>query len=214
MGRKPSLKTTNNTVKIQRKNEVRMRYRHGQRRALAISDYLLLSATQQHREATEFVIKLEEKYPNKKDVRKTQEFRNWQRTQLDLLNKQTIQATDKPAAIEDSTTSKKEMVLRIPLIDTNAKESPLVSTMAGEEDPLVSTMPGEEDQLVSIFDQIPSHIMNELIGEIRADPNLNAIMNDFDLHEEVISEGNVFDINLDIDIDIGEPLEEELNRLL
>ena len=168
-----------------------------------MSDYLLLSATQQHLEATEFVIKLEEKYPNKKDVRKTQEFRQWQRTQLDLLKKQTSQATDKPAAIKDTITSKKEMVLRIPLIDTNAKESPLASTI-----------PGEEDQLVSIFDQIPSHIMNELIEEIRADPNLNAIMNDFDLHEEVIDEGNVFDINLDIDIDIGDPLQEELNNLL
>ena len=203
MGRKPAPETMNKTLINQRKKEVRTRYRQGQRRALAVSDYLLLSATQQHQEATEFVIKLEEKYPNKKDVRKTQEFRQWQRTQLDLLKKQTSQATDKPAAIKDTITSQKEMVLRIPLIDTNAKESPLASAM-----------PGEEDQLVSIFDQIPSHIMNELIEEIRADPNLNAIMNDFDLHEEVIDEGNVFDINLDIDIDIGDPLQEELNNLL
>ena len=204
MARKPSPQTMNKTLIKQRKKEVRTRYRKSQRRALAVSDYLLLSATQQHQEATEFIIKLEEKYPNKKDVRKTKEFREWQRTQLDLLKKQTSQPTDKPSAIKDTITSQKEMVLKIPLIDTNAKESPLASAMPGEE----------EDQLVSIFDQIPSHIMDELMEEIRADPDLNAIINDFDLHEEVIDEGNVFDFDLDIDIDIGDPLQEELSNLL
>ena len=189
-----------------------MRYRHGQRRALAISDYLLLAAPQQHMEATEFVMKLEEKYPYKKDVRKTQEFRDWQRTQLGLLDNKTSRATDKPvdikdmkdsatpADIEHDTASKKKMVLRIPLIDINPKEAPPVSAM-----------PGEEEQLISMFDEIPSNVMNQIMEEIRADPNLNAILNEFDMYEEIIDEGNVFD--LDIDIDIGFPLEEELNKL-
>ena len=215
MGRKPKSKTTNMSGDKQtwwEKKEVRLRYRHGQRRALAISDYLLLAAPQQHMEATEFVTKLEEKYPNKKDVRKTQEFRDWQRIQLGLLNNKTSRATDKPvdikdmkdsttpADIEHGTASKKEMILRIPLLDINPKEAPPVAAM-----------PGEEEQLINIFNEIPPNVMNQIMEEIRADPILDAILNDFDVYEEIIDEGNVFD--LDMDIDVGFPLEEELNKL-
>ena len=168
------IKTTNNPVDMERRRKVRQRYRQGQRRAHAISDYLLLVAPQQHMEATEFVTKLEEKYPDKKDVRKTHEFREWQKTQLDLINNKTSLTKNKPADIKDmkdsatradiqhDTASKAEMILKIPLMDINPEEVPLVSTMSEEED----------GQLISIFDQIPSNIMNQIMEEIRDDPNV------------------------------------------
>ena len=228
MGRKPVIRSEVEKQKM--KVEARKKHQHNLRRAMAVSDYLLLTATDQHRQATEFVDKLEEKYPGKRDVRKTVEFREWQRKQLLLLNKQTSLATDKTSATncetalqipvhtairvketeiptpEDSTTCQKEMVLRIPLMHAKAKETPPVPVM-----------PGEEDQLISIFDEIPTHVMNEMMAEIRADPELNAIMNDFDIHDEVLDEGTVpgnMDIDLDLDIEIGDPLEDELNSIL
>ena len=221
MGRKPSPKTENNKAALrERKTQVRRRYRENQRRALAISDYLLLAATQQHKEATEFVKKLEEKYPNKKDIRKTAEFRNWQRTQVSLISKETTKATDEPAASKDINPPEKEMVLRIQLFQTKANETTSASSMTGEE------QPGEED-LADIFDIIPSDVMDQLVKEIRSDPELEAILNDFDAdpeleatmnefepYEEVIDEGNVSDRDIDIDIDIGVPLEEEIDKLV
>ena len=232
------------------KVESRKRHQHDLRRAMAVSDYLLLTATDLHRQATAFVDQLEEKYPGKRDVRKTVEFRNWQRKQLLLFNKQSSLATDQTPAMnceketalqipqditiceketalqipkdninreklrtpQDSTNCQKEMVLRIPLIHTGTK---------AKETPSVPDMPGEtqEDQLTSIFDEIPNDVMNELIAEIRADPDLSAIMNDFGLNEEVLDEGTVpeniyqeMDIGLDIEID--DPLEDEINSLL
>ena len=210
MGRKPLPNTEiDKAEKRKRKTEARRTYRKNQRRALAIADYLLLAATQQHKEATEFVRKLEEKYPNKKDIRKTVEFRHWQRTQVDLIAKETTKATDEPADIEDTNPPGKEMVLRIELFDTNAKS---VSTMIREEQP-------EEEDLADIFDTIPSDVMDQLMEEIRSDPELEAIVNnfeatfnDFEPYEEVIDEGNVSDS--DIDIDIGVPLEEEIDKLV
>ena len=268
MGRKPATRTLDETIRKKRKSEVRLLYREGLRRAKAVSDYLLLSATEQHREATEFVVKLEEKYPNKKDVRKTVEFRDWQKKQVSLLSNnnaiaisceipmqipqhsdihvnetpspkskdnvaeipiQILQHTDirvnetpspkskdnmaeipiqTPQHTDTRVNQQKELVLRIPLMSTNtkAKDIPTASDMSVEE----------EEQVFSIFNEIPPHVMSEIIAEIRADPNLDAIMNEIDVHEEVIEEGNVFDINLDldIDIDIGDPLEDELNRML
>ena len=256
MGRRAVIRSEVEKQKM--KVESRKRHQHDLRRAMAVSDYLLLTATDLHRQATAFVDQLEEKYPGKRDVRKTVEFRNWQRKQLLLFNKQSSLATDQTPAMnceketalqipkdtticvketalqipkdntnreklrtpQDSTNCQKEMVLRIPLIytGTKAKETPSVPDMPGET---------QEDQLTSIFDEIPNDVMNELIAEIRADPDLSAIMNDVGLNEEVLDEGTVpeniyqeMDIGLDIemdiglDIEIGDPLEDEINSLL
>ena len=233
MGRMPSNRSAVERQKM--KVESRKRHQRDLRRAMAVSDYLLLTATDMHRQATEFVNKLEEKYPTKRDVRKTVEFRNWQQNQLFQNNKQSL-ATDqttvqvsnncqkemvfqnnKQSLATDQTTvqvsnnCQKEMVLRIPLLQstTNAKETPPVPDMSGET----------QDLLPSIFDQIPDDVMNELMAEIRADPELDAIMNDFGLNEEVLEEGTVpenihqeLDVGLNIEID--DPFEDEINRLL
>ena len=215
MGRKPVIRS--DVEKQKQKVESRKRHQHELRRAMAVSDYLLLTATDLHRQATEFVDKLEEKYPGKRDVRKTPEFRNWQRNQLFMVNKQSSSlATDQtPDTICEketvSTNCQKEMVLRIPLIQTgtNAKETPAVPNM-----PEGNT---QEDQLTSIFDEIPDDVMNDMMAEIRADPDLSAIMNDF--NEEVLDQGTVpeniyHDLDICLDIEINDPLEDEINNLL
>ena len=202
------------------KVETRKRHQHELRRAMAVSEYLMLTATDLHRQATEFIDKLEEKYPGKRDVRKTPEFRNWQRVQLLKISKQSS-ATDQTPRDQDSTNSKKEMVLRIPLMhdSTNAKPGEIPADVSGtkaKQTPSVLDMPGEtqEDGLSSIFDEIPPDVMNEMMTEIRADPELSAIINDFDFYEEVVGQGTVPEnIGLD-DIEIDDRLEDELNSLL
>ena len=190
-----------NADRQKKKCESRKHHQHQLRRAMAISEYLLLSATEQHRQATVFVDQLEEKYPNKRDVRKTPEFRNWQREQLLLIGKQP------PAQIpEDSTNTVKEMVLRIPLMNdsTETKQTPTVPDMPGEI---------HEDELATVFDEIPADIMSEMMAEIRADPNLCALMNDFnlDLYEEVVDQGTVPDrLEDEINSLIPDPLEDEI----
>ena len=170
---------------------------------MAVSDYLLLTATEQHRQATAFIDQLEQKYPTKRDVRKTPEFRKWQREQMMLLTQQSPLPDQKEMPTpppQDKTKGEKEMVLRIPLMDTKAKETPAVS----------------EDQLTSIFHGIPEDVMNEMLAEIRSDPQLNAIMNDISLYEEVMDEGTVLyeEMDIGIDLEIGDPLGDEINGLL
>ena len=213
----PTQKAAANMIQINAKkdkNRTRAHYRYGQRRALAISDYLVLAAPLQHMEATHFINQLEEKYPHKKDVRKTPEFRQWQRNQLGINNdKSSSTATNnqvaKKATPDDTRQiieSKKEMVLNIRLMNaTRSQEIP-------QPIPQVSAKPGaEESEITSIFDQIPDHVMNQMLKDINDDPYLNSILDEFDIHEEIIDEGNVSDI--DIDIDGMFPLEEELNKL-
>ena len=213
----PTQKAAVNMIQINAKkdkNRTRAHYRYGQRRALAISDYLVLAAPLQHMEATHFINQLEEKYPHKKDVRKTPEFRQWQRNQLGINNdKSSSTATNNQAAKKATPgdtrqiiESKKEMVLNIRLMNaTQSQEIP-------QPIPQVSAKPGAEgSEITSIFDQIPDHVMNQMLKDINDDPYLKSVLDEFDIHEEIIDEGNVSDI--DIDIDGMFPLEEELNKL-
>ena len=213
----PTQKAAANMIQINAKkdkNRTRAHYRYGQRRALAISDYLVLAAPLQHMEATHFINQLEEKYPQKKDVRKTPEFRQWQRNQLGINNdKSSSTATNNQAAKKATPgdtrqiiESKKEMVLNIRLMNaTQSQEIP-------QPIPQVSAKPGAEgSEITSIFDQIPDHVMNQMLKDINDDPYLKSVLDEFDIHEEIIDEGNVSDI--DIDIDGMFPLEEELNKL-
>ena len=213
----PTQKAAANMIQINAKkdkNRTRAHYRYGQRRALAISEYLVLAAPLQHMEATHFINQLEEKYPHKKDVRKTPEFRQWQRNQLGINNdKSSSTATNNQAAKKATPgdtrqiiESKKEMVLNIRLMNaTQSQEIP-------QPIPQVSAKPGAEgSEITSIFDQIPDHVMNQMLKDINDDPYLKSVLDEFDIHEEIIDEGNVSDI--DIDIDGMFPLEEELNKL-
>ena len=213
----PTQKAAANMIQINAKkdkNRTRAHYRYGQRRALAISDYLVLAAPLQHMEATHFINQLEEKYPHKKDVRKTPEFRQWQRNQLGINNdKSSSTATNNQAAKKATPgdtrqiiESKKEMALNIRLMNTTqSQEIP-------QPIPQVSAKPGAEgSEITSIFDQIPDHVMNQMLKDINDDPYLKSVLDEFDIHEEIIDEGNVSDI--DIDIDGMFPLEEELNKL-
>ena len=223
-----------------KRNEIRIQYRNGLRRAKAVADYLLLSAPQHHLEATQFVVNLEQKYPNKKDIRKTLEYREWEKKQVSLLTininpndissgipiqktqhsdisgNQTPSTEQSLQHTENHVNQQKEFMLRIPLIpiNTNSQDIPTASdtNTKAQDIPAASDIPTEEGQMVNIFNEIQPHVMNEILEEIRADPLLNTIMDQLDVYEEVIDEGDICDI--DLNIDIGSPLEDELNSML
>ena len=176
--------------KRQQKNRSWKIYQNNRSRAQFVSDYLLLTAPEQHRQATAFYNELRAKYPEKRDIRKTDEFRHWQLHQV-----RPVQSTSR------------EMVLNIPLI-------PIPNRTKTKE---IQTQQAREDLIT--LDMIPSDVMNQLMKEIRTDPVLEQILNDFDFQEEVLDEGTVpenvwgeLDIGLDIEID--DRLEQEIDSIV
>ena len=132
------------------------------RRALAISDYLLLAATEMHRQAAQFIDHLLEKYPGKIDVRKTPEFREWQRNQvMDVSNQ--------------------------PKAPVQADANPIVQNP--EETPVVADI--QEDTIINMFDEIPENIIEDILTEIRNDTELSAIINEFNTAESMHDELNI-----------------------
>ena len=70
----------------------------------------------------------------------------------------------------------------------------------------------ESGQVNSIFQDIPNDVMNRMLKDINDDPCLKAILDQFDFYEEeVVDEGDLFDI--DINIDKQSLLEKELSNL-
>ena len=70
----------------------------------------------------------------------------------------------------------------------------------------------ESGQVNSIFQDIPNDVMNRMLKDINDDPCLKAILDQFDFYEEeVVDEGDLFDI--DINIDNQSLLEKELSNL-
>ena len=174
------------------------------RRAAFIADYMLLAAPGLHRQATEFVDRLQAKYPNKRDVRKTAEFQQWQIKQLGGNDSAHVQTTpDTSGKRETVLQQPKEMVLQIPLMRVGAKT---------KETPTV--LEAQEDQPTNIFDDIPNDVMANLIEEIRADPDLCAIMDNFGLNEDQSPEELCPEWDIGLNIEIGDPFEDEINSML
>ena len=195
MGRKP-LNRSVMEIRAQ-KNQTRRRHQCHMRRALAISDYLMLATPEMHRQAVQFVDQLTEKYPDKIDIRKTVEFRDWQRNRLTDVSNQskTSEQADANAIVQ------------------KPKETQVV--------------PNAEEDLINIFDQTSDNAIKDIVSEIYNDPEFASIMNDFNLEvldqgtvptemkdDETDRHEYRHDDETDIEIEIDDRLEDELNKLM
>ena len=195
MGRKP-LNRSVMEIRAQ-KNQTRRRHQCHMRRALAISDYLMLATPEMHRQAVQFVDQLTEKYPDKIDIRKAVEFRDWQRNRLTDVSNQskTSEQADANAIVQ------------------KPKETQVV--------------PNAEEDLINIFDQTSDNAIKDIVSEIYNDPEFASIMNDFNLEvldqgtvptemkdDETDRHEYRHDDETDIEIEIDDRLEDELNKLM
>ena len=208
-----------------RKNARRGEMRKEVRKAAFITDYLLLRSPEIHREATEFFDQLERIYPTKLDLRKTVQFKNWQRKRLGIptqgrgncldvatpedhrITVPEDQNTAMPEDHEPETVPEtlldmldlKEMHLQIELMPPPKQNPQRVNqeTVDEGEQPSVEADAGiplheamnvfdltdvaaEIDLLPSLFEEIPPHVMDEMVGELRADPLWGSLMDQID----------------------------------
>ena len=191
--------------KLQQRRTSRLQHRNRVRREVAISEYLSLAAPQQHHEATQFFNNIQHLYPIKKDLRKTPEFQAYRQSKLGVRTEKATKAARKR---NDNTN--KQMVLNIELITKQAgvKTQSEKTTNNGQDTPVGPYIPidSELDELNAAFGDIPEDIMNQVLNQINDDPDLKAIIDQFDfIHDD--------DDLIDIDIDTQTPLEKELNNI-
>ena len=187
-----------------------------------ISEYVKSKHTEIYNEAEAFFKHVQELNPNKRDLTKTHQFlvattgfvdRN------DFYNRKRQKAQEKNQQVNDN------MVLRVQLLapeavtTINHNSEPLVipgeqiqiravTTCNHNSEPLV--IPGEQIQIGAVTTSnhnseplvIPDGLYEDLIKELRSDPDLHAILNDMNM-----------DMDPDISFDEQTPLERELDEL-
>ena len=219
------------------------------RQAIFIAEYVNTKYFDIYKEAAEQFNQLNTKHPHRPDLRKSIEFKNWQRQVKglpgvrDYKNREItreIPYADIPLNTNDNVLKDSDIIqqcplkvmqLEIPLLDIpkgkrhgereiNHQESEQFEQVIeevvdqGDQGDLADVQP-------SIFDDLSKETIDELISQLRDDPNLETIMRDFDddvcMNVEVGKEkgcDNEDDYDLDVDINIEDVLERELNNIL
>ena len=154
-------------------------------------EYIHIKHHMVYKEAEKFYTKLNKIYPNKRDLLKTPRYKEL-----------------KEAAINDN------MQLKIPLNSSSQSQPSIPTTIEfppGENPQanipaLAENTPVDEitpvDENMPMIEELPQDIVESIVKDLRADPNLNRLMNDV---ETYIDED--MDINLEIESDM---LEKEL----
>ena len=170
------------------KSEKRRQRDYGRRRDSFETEYVRTKYPKVYDEAAEFYNNLREEYPEKHDLRKTNEFKQWKSMQK--KRKQEITGTPEPPPKTDN------MALRIPLWNTNTLTSvQLLQTVSME-------VLGEGTIYPSLQEEISSELIEEVLNELRQDPDLK------DMFEMVETEFE--QIGAEIEITEDNRLENEL----
>ena len=206
-----------NQYKKARRNQNRVKVRE----SLFIAEYLETKYQNIYMEAATMYNGLNEKYPQKPDLRKTPEFREWK-------NK------TKPRSFGLSSKSKynrltyKDIMLTKPLqpltmqLEIPLLPSPNSTKQSSDKDDDQTTNPPPADILQegeqasdqqdvrnitpSLTEELSPQVIDKIIQELRDDPDMDDLMRDV---EEQIEE-ELLDVDLP---EIPDPLGEELNRL-
>ena len=158
------------------------------RLSLFVQDYVQEKYQSIYAEAVSFYNTLNDRYPKKIDLRKTKEFRQWKKakpsnressaTTTTATTTTTSQAAQDPA-VQQSNNSP----LTIPQAEAAPQELEIGAELTVEAAPLQIDPQAITDQRIE-----------EIIQELRNDPDLDAVFNDVEMHAEQEDEGIENDI--------------------
>ena len=213
------------------KKEIRQANNSKKRQALFIAEYIQVKYNQMYNEAAELYNKINAIYPDKPDLRKSVEFKNWKLveagkptirphvprdpTQKCIYGGITIDNKEKETNEEIiATLPGKTLQLRIPLM---SPESINEITHVEEHEQVMNEGQQGSDQdqerwevdnvQPSVFEHLSNETVDEMIQQLREDPELCAIMDDIDIR-------TFNGLDLGMEIDIEDRLEQELNEIM
>ena len=219
------------------------------RQASFVAEYVFVKYFDIYKEAAHLFNQLNAIHPRGPDLRKSIEFKNWQRQIKGLpeireyknrsmtkgIFYQDIPLNTNDDVLKDSDIiqrcPQKVMQLNIPLLSirqdkrretTNHQESEEFQQVNEE---VIDEGDTNQDDLAevqpSIFDDLSQETLDDMISQLQNDPNLAAIMRDFDTDvcmnvqiDNSAEKGHDDENELDIDLNIDDLLEKELNDII
>ena len=240
--------------RLAKRRETRTKQRNQEKEDIFISDYIKHKYPNIHAEALQIYEILSKQYPDKIDIRKTNEHKMWKNqgipnmhlalnicqevppeaqmrvifpeattpnpeaTAPEATTPNPEATTPNPEATAPEATTpnpeattpepkgkiayKDNMQLIIPLIKSPVNHPGVVTqTLQIITEEIIQEQPQNVDQI----DQIEPEILEQLIAELRADPELGSI------YEDMEQDAEFEELDMDIDIDTDTRLEDELN---
>ena len=206
-------------IQQDRHNERRRQAQSNARKAIFSLEYIQIKHPEIYNEACNFFTAINSKYPEKYDLRKTKEFLSFKQS---------------PELVKNMTSTELEPLLEIPLISMHSRNT-TVSTSEQEippeqeiphsigqiteqlhQDPLISTrqrtvtaqtieMTTEQEIPRISINDIESDLIDQIIEQLRQDPDLANVFNDIEQRMEFD------DLGQDLDMPELNLLEEELS---
>ena len=173
----------NKQERLDRRRELAIMKREKNREHNVLLEYFNTKYPVLYKEATKFYQDLNKQYPTTKNLRNTPGFKHFKATTI---------STD-------------TMVLEIPM-DKPTKTIVKETDMGPEEteQEVETSFPALEIpdlEMNELLPEIPQHIVDDIISDLRADPDLNIIMGEVE---------DMVDSDIDVHIDDDDRLEDEL----
>ena len=207
------------SVKNARRREQRKHHRTEERQALFLKDYIEHKYADIHAEAVRFYDHLNQLYPTKQDLRKTIQYRSWKMTSIQTRVVHEDQpSSEQPETPGESPPYTDNMQLRIPLLeppanhpnavtDENANHPNAVTdenanhpNAVTDENANHPNAVTEEDLQPSLCQELSPEVLDKIISELQADPDIQNLF--ADIEHQLDFEELGMDIDMDIDIDI------------
>ena len=171
---------------VERKNINRRHEAANVRHNRVIVGYIELKHPETYKEAEEFYEQLNAKYPNKKDLRRTNEY-EWLKSDFPEFKQRKYYLRKKKDSSEQAKIVD-NMELVIPLMSSSEKPKEAVD-MSGdtqieitiEQPPYSPTDTQQVEVTTELFPTISDETIEDMISELREDPDLDLIFNDFDI---------------------------------
>ena len=215
------------------KKEKRRQNRSKVREALFVRDYIFHKHFNIYEETAQMYNELNTLYPNKPDLRRTDEFKQWvsnitkqtpksrkyiQRNFLNIpvsnggesnVNFVQTHQPESPQPASRPNIVEKTMELRIPLLNIENKTPENISTQTLQTLTEEVIEEGTTDTIEpSLYEEISPEVIDCIIADLRGDPGLKDIMTN--LEEEIEQE----QVGMEVDVEIDDRLETELENLL
>ena len=207
-----------NKYKKERRRENRTKVRE----ALFVSEYIYHKHINIYQEAAQMYNELNTRYPNKPDLRRTDEFKHWRNVTTKQAPKsrnylkrnfvniptsnggEATHQTESPEPVTPLKIGEKTMELRIPLLNIQNKTPENLQTLTEEvlEEGTIDTLQS------SLNEEISPEVIDSIIAELRGDPGLKDIMTNL---EETFQ---LDQIGMEVEVEADERLENELENLL
>ena len=178
-------------ARLDRRREITKEKREHGRMSNLVLEYFNVKYPVLYQEAAKFYASLNQQYPTTKDLRKTPGFNHFKATTVTTDTMVLKIPLDEATYVEEINSKPKET-------DTNPKEA----DKNPEENPNVD-MIFPDIETNDLLEEIPQYIVDGIIQDLRAEPELQAIMMEVE---------DLTDVDIDIEINDDVRLEDELQQ--